>query len=58
MGLIVCVCGVVTCIFILRIIMSSASALNFGGVQIGGIIASVLNAIQIQVCNWNIEMLA
>lgn len=50
-GLIVVVISVVTCIFILRIVMSASNALLIGNIQLSGIIASVLNAIQIQVFN-------
>jgi hypothetical protein len=50
-GLIVVVICVVTCIFMLRIVMSSTRALQLGSVQLGGIIASVLNALQIQIFN-------
>jgi len=50
-GLIVVVICVVTCIFILRIVMTSTTALQMGSIELGGIIASILNAIQIQVFN-------
>ncbi len=43
------VIGVIACIFALRVVMSSTKSLTFSGVQLGGIIASILNAIQIQV---------
>lgn len=48
-GAIVVVLGVVTCIFILRIVMTNTKGFSTGGVQLGGIVASILNAIQIQV---------
>jgi hypothetical protein len=49
--LIVVVLAVVAGIFLLRIILSSTSALTVGGVQLGGIITALINAVQIQVLN-------
>jgi anoctamin-10/anoctamin-7 len=49
--LIMIVLAVVTGIFILRIILSSTSALNVGGTNLGSIITAIINAVQIQVLN-------
>lgn len=49
--LIFVVLGVVAGIFFLRIILSQTSALTVAGVQTGGIITALINAVQIQVLN-------
>lgn len=48
-GCILVVLGVVTSIFILKIVLSSMRSLVVGGTQVGGIITSLVNAVQIQV---------
>jgi len=53
-GLIVVVLVVIACIFALRVVMSSSAVLNFNGVEMAGIIASILNALQIQVSQSNV----
>jgi hypothetical protein len=50
-GCVLVVLGVVTAIFILKIILTSTKSLVIGGTQIGGIITSIVNAVQIQVMN-------
>ena len=50
-GFIVVVIGVVASIFIMRLFLSQITALVVGGVQTAAIIASMANAIQIQVMN-------
>ena len=45
------VLGVVISIFILKIVLSTVRALVIGGTQVGGIITSLVNAVQIQVLN-------
>jgi hypothetical protein len=49
--LIMVVLCVVAGIFALRITLSRTSALTVGGVQLGGIITAIINAVQIQVLN-------
>lgn len=49
--LIIIVLGIVASIFALRIAMTSSSAFVVGGVATGGIIAGIINAVQIQVEN-------
>ena len=48
-GLCFVVLGVIACIFALRVVMTANKSLAFGGIELGGIIASILNALQIQV---------
>lgn len=50
-GLIIVVIGVIAAIFALRIVMSASKDMTFAGVQLGGIVASILNALQIQIFN-------
>lgn len=50
-GCILVVLGVVTGIFVLKIILTSMRELVVGGTQTGGIIVSIANAVQIQVLN-------
>ena len=50
-GCILVVLGVVACIFVLKFTLSTMSVLVVGGTQTGGIIVSLVNAVQIQVLN-------
>ena len=45
------VIGAVGSIFLLRIVLTASKSLNSSGIQLGGIIASLLNAIQISIMN-------
>jgi hypothetical protein len=50
-GLIVVVIGAIAAIFALKIVMSDDENFEIGGVQLGNIIASIINAFQIMVFN-------
>ncbi len=50
--------GIVASIFYFRITASHSSALVIGGVQTASIIASLLNAVQIQVVNYIYGMIS
>ena len=50
-GCILVVVGVIVCIFILKIVLTSMKSLTIGGTQVGAIIVSLVNAVQIQVLN-------
>lgn len=50
-GCILVVLGVIISIFILKIVLTSMKSLTVGGTQMGGIIVSLVNAVQIQVLN-------
>jgi len=50
-GCILVVLGVIISIFILKIVLTSMNSLTVGGTQMGGIIVSLVNAVQIQVLN-------
>lgn len=49
--LVVAVLGVIAGIFVLRIVLTHTSALTTGGFAWGGVLTSIINAIQIQVLN-------
>ena len=51
-GFVTVVLLTITCIFALKVVMANDNHFTVGNVQIGSIVASVLNAIQIQVFNW------
>ena len=51
LGFILVVIAVVASIFILKLVLSGIQALTVGGTQLGSIIASIANALQIQVMN-------
>jgi len=50
-GLIIVVVGAIAAIFALKIIMSTDKSFEIGGVQLGNIVASIINAFQIMIFN-------